>query len=342
MHEDVSRTDDSDATWQNKGFEHAPGKCTREAWDVNEQAHNITEWSQHYDQYGHGAFYGRIDELHLPGMQVFKEYTSQALDQQCHVWPDSLWIGIPSEHQPCRINGYALEKGDIMCQPGGQDFALTTPDSFAIHSLVLRRDWLLEIVGESAIALLEGDPQHSMRLGMPQGTRQAVTFLMDRLIKRQETGFEVQVHQDILSLAVAAILEERTPLTDCYPSYQHRRQVVERVREHVNSTEPAPICIESLCRIAHVSQRTLRNSFTSILGISPMQFIRLNRLNQVRRRLCDSQSTSTVGQVASDWGFYHLGQFARDYRRLFGESPSSTLARYRRKAPAPEVHFSAR
>ena len=31
-----------------------------------------------------------------------------------------------------------------------------------------------------------------------------------------------------------------------------------------------------------------------------MQFIRLNRLNQVRRRLCDSQSTSTVGQVASD------------------------------------------
>jgi AraC family ethanolamine operon transcriptional activator len=36
-----------------------------------------------------------------------------------------------------------------------------------------------------------------------------------------------------------------------------------------------------------------------------------------------------VGQVAGDWGFYHLGQFSRDYRRLFGESPSATLARHR-------------
>ncbi|TKD64223.1 helix-turn-helix domain-containing protein [Cobetia marina] len=331
MHEDVSRTDDSDATWQHGIFEHAPGKCTREAWDVNEQAHNLTDWSQHYDQYGQGAFYGRIDELHLPGMQVFKEYTSQALDQQCHVWPDSLWIGIPAERQPCRINGYALEKGDIMCQPGGQDFALTTPDAFAIHCLVLRRDWLLTMVGESALTLLESDPQHTMRLGVSQKTRRAVTFLMERLLKRQRQGFEVQVHQGILSLAVTAILEERIPLTDRYPSYHHRRQVVERVREHVNGAAPVPISIDMLCGIAHVSQRTLHNSFTSILGISPMQFIRLNRLNQVRRRLCEPQATSTIGQIASDWGFYHLGQFAQDYRRLFGESPSHTLSRHRRK-----------
>ncbi|MGS0467937.1 helix-turn-helix domain-containing protein [Cobetia marina] len=170
-----------------------------------------------------------------------------------------------------------------------------------------------------------------MRLGVSQKTRRAVTFLMERLLKRQRQGFEVQVHQGILSLAVTAILEERIPLTDRYPSYHHRRQVVERVREHVNGAAPAPISIDMLCGIAHVSQRTLHNSFTSILGISPMQFIRLNRLNQVRRRLCEPQATSTIGQIASDWGFYHLGQFAQDYRRLFGESPSHTLSRHRRK-----------
>ncbi|MCZ0400693.1 hypothetical protein OZI03_24655, partial [Escherichia coli] len=27
------------------------------------------------------------------------------------------------------------------------------------------------------------------------------------------------------------------------------------------------------------------------------------------------------------WGFWHLGQFATDYQRLFNEKPSETLSR---------------
>jgi len=36
---------------------------------------------------------------------------------------------------------------------------------------------------------------------------------------------------------------------------------------------------------------------------------------------------TTVTQVATHWGFLHLGEFARDYQRLFGERPSETLGR---------------
>ena len=36
-----------------------------------------------------------------------------------------------------------------------------------------------------------------------------------------------------------------------------------------------------------------------------------------------------MSQIANDWGFYHLGKFAQDYRHLFGERPSVTLSRYR-------------
>ena len=325
----VSLAGADDATGKNRKDSLAPGKCTREAWDVNEQAGNLTDWSQEYEQYGEGRFYGRIDELHLPHMQVFKEYTSHALGQQCHVWPDSLWLGIPAARVPCRINGYSLQTQDIMCQPGDHDFELTTPDDFAIYSLVIRRDWLVNVAGESALALLEADPQQVMRLEVSSKTRQAATFLMECLLKRQSAGFEVQVHQDILSLAINTILHEKTPLPERYPSYHHRRQVVAKIRDYANGSASAPISIDTLCDIAHVSQRTLHNSFVSILGISPMHFIRLNRLNHVRRRLCDPDSTSTVSQIANDWGFYHLGKFAQDYRHLFGERPSVTLSRYR-------------
>jgi len=34
-----------------------------------------------------------------------------------------------------------------------------------------------------------------------------------------------------------------------------------------------------------------------------------------------------VAEIANAWGFWHMGQFARDYRFMFGELPSETLGR---------------
>jgi AraC family transcriptional regulator, ethanolamine operon transcriptional activator len=38
-----------------------------------------------------------------------------------------------------------------------------------------------------------------------------------------------------------------------------------------------------------------------------------------------------VQRIASHWGFWHAGQFAHDYKQLFGENPSDTLRRAERK-----------
>jgi hypothetical protein len=32
----------------------------------------------------------------------------------------------------------------------------------------------------------------------------------------------------------------------------------------------------------------------------------------------------SIGDAAARWGFFHLGNFANDYRRLFSELPSQT------------------
>ncbi len=49
------------------------------------------------------------------------------------------------------------------------------------------------------------------------------------------------------------------------------------------------------------------------------------KLNLVRNKL-KSGEISKVVDVAQEFGYWHTGQFASDYQRLFGEFPSETLA----------------
>jgi AraC family ethanolamine operon transcriptional activator len=86
------------------------------------------------------------------------------------------------------------------------------------------------------------------------------------------------------------------------------------------------VTITDLCRATHVSRRTLQYSFESILGISPNQYLRISRLNGVRRALLQSDGVEHITDIASQWGFWHMSQFAKDYANLFGERPSQTLS----------------
>jgi AraC-like DNA-binding protein len=51
-------------------------------------------------------------------------------------------------------------------------------------------------------------------------------------------------------------------------------------------------------------------------------------MNLVQHALTNAEQTDkTVTAIANDYGFAELGRFAVSYRRLFGESPSTTLRR---------------
>jgi len=58
---------------------------------------------------------------------------------------------------------------------------------------------------------------------------------------------------------------------------------------------------------------------------SPMTYVRQTRLDGVRADLQRGVDDTKVSDVAFSWGFNHLGRFAQNYERKFGESPSHTL-----------------
>jgi transcriptional regulator GlxA family with amidase domain len=112
-----------------------------------------------------------------------------------------------------------------------------------------------------------------------------------------------------------------------HPSFDHRQlvqQVVQYMMEHIDR----PISIDMLCAALYVSRRTLHNAFREVVGVGPMTYLKTQRMKQVHQQLEQTHPlATTVFDTAYQWGFYHMGHFSRDYKQMFGESPSDTLRR---------------
>ena len=90
------------------------------------------------------------------------------------------------------------------------------------------------------------------------------------------------------------------------------------------------VTLRDLAAEAGVSERRIRHAFSECFHVSPTAYLRVAALRQVRRTLLEgAPERDAVTRAASDFGFWHLGRFANQYRALFGESPSATLARTR-------------
>lgn len=108
-----------------------------------------------------------------------------------------------------------------------------------------------------------------------------------------------------------------------------RRTVIQHAMDFIDTHLAERITMESLAQEVHMSVRSIQQGFRTELGMSPMAFVRERRLERVHEELADAIPSDgvTVTAVAERWGFHHLGSFAVEYRKRWGEAPSETLRR---------------
>lgn len=292
--------------------------------DADEHAAHLTNWEQCYDQTTAGHFHGLLEELQLPSMQVFRESTTQGMRQTCCVWPDALWFGLPHSAHSTRINGRVAAPHGIMVRPGGREFELVTPADYTIYGVVVRQSAL------HAAATRLGFQMDWERLGQTELVQAAPAYyqqclhVLNTLLHTAppESG---PTEERVLE-ALLPLLDQSVAAAPASTSFARHQRIVAKARDYVLAHPDRTVTVPELCEQLFVSRRTLQYCFEDVLGINPVQYLRILRLNGARRHLRNNrQPAPTVRDVAADWGFWHFSQFSSDYRKLFGHSPSEAL-----------------
>ncbi len=104
---------------------------------------------------------------------------------------------------------------------------------------------------------------------------------------------------------------------------KHVKLAEDYIHEHLKDA----MSIDDLVEITGVSQRSIFEGFRSFRGTTPMKYVLQLRLEKVREELLSSGPGRSVTDIAIKWGFSQLGRFSVSYKKVYGESPSSTLKR---------------
>ncbi|ELB89312.1 AraC family transcriptional regulator, partial [Rhodococcus wratislaviensis IFP 2016] len=129
----------------------------------------------------------------------------------------------------------------------------------------------------------------------------------------------------ITGLLLAAKHEHRDLLVS--PAPAARPRTIKLALDAMHAYPEEAWTVRGLAELVGVSVRTLQDGFARYVGISPVTYLRDLRLERAHQDLIQADARhDAVADVAYRWGFRHLGRFAADYRRRYGQSPSQTLA----------------
>lgn len=286
-----------------------------------------------YEQLSEGIFRGELTMVQLDGMQLFGERTSLALRQRGQLG-DSVYGFAMSVEAPAPVffNGQKVPPNAVMSGRGDR-IDIVTPPHHSLVAVVVERSLLNPLWERMYHKPLAGWLEHQMVLETSAVVAEALRHRHLEVL--QQTLALAQAHPDPSGLRqlrdniLIEWIEALPPSVDTsdLDTLARRKRLVDKACELMVNMREEPMSILQVCSRVGASRRKLNYCFQDVLGTSPTQYLRALRLNGVWRELKGAGPSTTVQDVAARWGFWHMGQFAHDYKKHFFELPSETLAR---------------
>ncbi|WP_432695688.1 helix-turn-helix domain-containing protein [Marinobacterium sp. YM272] len=314
--------------------------CTETFTEVNQHAQSLTHWPQEYDQITEGRFEGYLQDVRVGPVRLFRERMNCGVAQHTHTPAGQYGLLIPLRLEARKTSDQArcvLSDG-ITLLPFDQDFFFVAPPETDYAVIALDQAQMESTLSPDDLELLsdsrrsQGTPLTPEQLHRARGKMLSHLKEMEALTQggsgcpksacpSSTAAMECGIRDRLLLLALE-LYDQALGLGKPQPLGNYHHHIVHASHAYVTSDEGATASILQLCKQLDIPRRSLNYSFEKVTGCSPSKYLRSVKLNAARRQLLTTDLPIT--SVAANWGFFHLGYFGQEYRRLFGETPSAT------------------
>jgi len=300
-----------------------------------EFAEATSGWALDWRQLDRGPLSARLQQVATPSVLVTRFLFNRKFHQRGTSPPGMRSFGIVSAHSsPVEWNGREGSKNQVEVFPATDDYECVSHPEFRADGLSIPEDDIrsaaetlglpdpLERLPEGP-CFVESNPRRmeALRLSLT-GLYTAVAKHVDvPLTEAASSDLELEIHSALV-FALASGLD-----TDfSAPSPTVRSRALRQALDYIEANADSAPTVRDICRASGASYRTLNYAFVERFGVAPKQYLQAVRLEGARKELRRKGPSARIADIANTWGFWHLGQFAADYRQQFDELPSETLA----------------
>jgi len=300
--------------------------------DIDEQAALLRGWNQTYEQISAGRFNGSFLETQIDCVQLFREVTSNSLQQTGALPEGTIAVGAPlSLHGSATFCGRSCNGQQLHVFSGKDQFDFFSPRGLDIVGFVLDESDLRRALTHDELEdVMPSLATPHLRFADIAALNRMRAIFLDVCEILAEPDASARDRARLSSMSrdlIAAIVSGLAHgYGDRFDVPQARRALIVRdARDLISEWSQDLKGIADLCRELGVSRRALQQSFQDTLGVKPSVYMRAVRMNGARRAI---KTENSVAEAATLWGFWHFGRFARDYNMMFGELPSEAFRRY--------------
>jgi AraC family ethanolamine operon transcriptional activator len=299
--------------------------------DADELAQLYPGWKGQFQQVSAGRFHGKVQVVQGLGVRVFRGITEQVLLTRGASQPG--WIDfspITTRNQRCRWQGRQCDVNQIVVRGADVGIDNLAARGAEIINVSVRVD-LLRKAAAHALPF-DADPArinwqcHRVEPNQLATLIQLVESITERssLDTNELDPSDVRAMEEDFVMSTLDILSSQKESV-CNQVRGNRAAIIRRGEAYLREHLASPVGLIDMCEELGVSARTVQYAFRERFGIGPIEYLRMLRLHAVKSDLkLASHQKRTVRDVATNWGYRHLGNFASDYNRHFGVLPSKT------------------
>ena len=286
------------------------------------------DWPLEYRQIEAGAFSSAFSIVEGENWFLLEEQSNRAFEGVGESPTGMYMLALLESDSPGVANGNALTASTIFVQAPGSDFLATIPANMKISQIGIAGEQFDRLAAHVAPNLSIADRSVSVISANPVSIDRIRHALRDAIFTPSVRETIRNEAASSIASALALTLSEFSGAPRERRLHSDRaRRVLSRAREYIEENLADEILIDSMCRYAGTTLRTLERTFVRETGVTPQRYVKIRRLNAARRCLkaTSPDAGMTVTEIALDHAFPHLGRFSGDYNRQFGEYPRDTL-----------------
>ena len=205
------------------------------------------------------------------------------------------------------------------CYFTSKQFAYSRTGPVEAIALGFKPEKLLEVLrsvaGNPSISL----PEHSFDINFSRGKTK---FILERFFYSLNAvgtlGAYNEVTQDMIMRHCAYIILENQGYNLSTKVLAHKSNVIDQVCAYMYENLREPLTLTGLEAVAGISVRSLQVEFKKRFQLSPLCWLREQRLLRAHQLLTSKNEDRPVSAIAKECGFTHFGRFSVAFKKKFG------------------------